>query len=161
MNAQIREKTIIGNNCIIGKDVYIDTGVIIGNRVKIQNGVSIYRGVTVEDNVFIGPNAAFTNDLHPRAFNENWMITPTLIKTGASIGANSTILCGISIGEYSMIGCGSVVIRDVPDHGLVVGNPARLIGYVCECGNKLDNSGYCTVCNIVHKNLKSDKCHHD
>mgnify|MGYP005831117623 FL=1 len=130
----------IGKNCNIGKSVYIDSGVRIGDGVKIQNFVSIYKGVRIEKNVFIGPAVTFTNDLFPRAFiwNQN-KITPTLVKEGASIGANSTIICGLTIGEYSMVGAGSVVTRDVPPFGLVYGNPAKLKGYICYCGKKLSN----------------------
>lgn len=138
--AHIREKAKIGRNCNIGKGVYIDTEVKIGNNVKIQNFVSVYRGVKIEDDVFIGPSVTFTNDLYPRAFiwGEDKII-PTLVKRGASIGANSTIICGITIGEYAMIGAGSVVTRDVPPFGLVYGNPARLKGFVCYCGRELEN----------------------
>ncbi len=133
----IRRGARIGRNCNIGKDVYIDVGVSIGNNVKIQNFVSIYRGVTIEDDVFIGPHATFTNDLYPRAFNESWELIPTKVKKGASIGANATIVCGVTIGEYSMVGAGAVVTKDVPPHALVVGNPARIVGFVCFCGKPL------------------------
>jgi len=136
--AHIRSGARIGRNCNIGKDVYIDVGVEIGDNVKIQNGVSIYRGVRIEDDAFIGPHAVFTNDLYPRSFNRDWKIVPTLVKKGASIGANATIVCGVTIGEYAMIGAGSVVTRDVPPHGLVYGNPARLRGFVCFCGRRLE-----------------------
>lgn len=136
-NAQIREGARVGKYCNIGKDVYIDAGVIIGDRVKIQNGVSVYRGVTVADDVFLGPHMTFTNDLYPRAFHTDWQITETQVKRGASIGANATIVCGHSIGEYAMVAAGSVVTRDVPDYGLFMGNPARLRGYVCRCGHRL------------------------
>jgi len=137
--AHIREKAKIGRNCNIGKCVYIDTGVEIGNNVKIQNFACIYRGVKIEDDVFIGPAVTFTNDLYPRAFIwSEEKIIPTLVKKGASIGANSTIICGITIGEYAMIGAGSVVTRDVPPFGLAYGNPARLKGFVCYCGKKLN-----------------------
>jgi UDP-2-acetamido-3-amino-2,3-dideoxy-glucuronate N-acetyltransferase len=145
VNSQIRERTKVGENCIISKDTYIDHGVTIGDNVKIQNGVSLYSGVTVEDYVFIGPNAVFTNDFYPRAFNEEWVITKTLVKKGASIGANATIICGNELGEYCMVGAGSVVTKNVPKHGLVIGNPAKIIGFVCKCGKKLvDNK--CTYC---------------
>ena len=147
INSQIRENTRIGENCIISKDTYIDTGVAIGANVKIQNGVSVYHGVTIEDDVFVGPNVSFTNDKVPRAFNESWEITETQVEKGASIGANATIVCGIKIGRYAMIGAGSVVIEDVPDYTLVVGNPARIIGKVCECGQRLDKDGKCPKCN--------------
>ncbi len=134
----IREGAVIGENCNIGKCVYIDTDVKIGNNVKIQNFATIYRGVEIEDDVFIGPHVTFTNDLYPRAFSKNWKVVPTLVKKGASIGANATIICGVTIGEYAMIGAGSVVTRDVPSFGLVYGNPAKLKGYVCYCGRKLE-----------------------
>ncbi|MEM2109732.1 MAG: acyltransferase, partial [Candidatus Odinarchaeota archaeon] len=136
--AHVREGSEIGRNCTIGKSVYIDTGVKIGDGVKIQNFVSIYKGVVIESDVFIGPSVTFTNDLFPRSFIwDQSKITPTLIKKGASIGANSTIICGITVGEYALIGAGSVVSKSVPDYGLVYGNPARLKGYVCYCGKKL------------------------
>ncbi|MEN3016845.1 MAG: acyltransferase [Candidatus Methanosuratincola petrocarbonis] len=135
----LRKGARVGENCNIGKDVYIDTGVEIGNNVKIQNGVSIYRGVKVEDDVFLGPHMTFTNDIYPRAFNEDWKTVSTFVKKGASIGANATIICGITIGEYSMVGAGSVVTKNVPPFGLVYGNPARLMGFVCICGKKLVN----------------------
>jgi UDP-2-acetamido-3-amino-2,3-dideoxy-glucuronate N-acetyltransferase len=145
INSQIREDVVIGENCIISKDTYIDHAVNIGSGVKLQNGVSVYNGVTIEDDVFVGPNAAFTNDYYPRAFNQDWKITKTLVRKGASIGANATIVCGHELGEYCMVGSGSVVTKDVPRHALVVGNPARIIGFVCKCGNKLiDNK--CSNC---------------
>lgn len=146
INVQIRENAIIGANCIISKDVYLDYGVEIGDRCKVQNSVSVYNGVTIEDDVFVGPNVAFTNDKVPRAFNVDWKITPTLVQKGASIGANSTIVCGVAIGRYSMIAAGSVVTKSVPNHALVMGNPARVIAYVCECGNRLDSHNRCSVC---------------
>lgn len=133
----IREGAKIGEKCNIGKDVYIDHHVSIGNRVKIQNGVSIYNGVTIEDDVLVGPHVAFTNDLFPRAFSIEWEIVPTLLKKGVSIGANATILCGVTLEEYSMVGAGAVVTTDIPTYALVVGNPARLSGFVCKCGQKL------------------------
>ena len=133
----VRRGAKIGKNCNIGKDVYIDVNVVIGDNVKIQNGVSVYRGVVLEDEVFVGPHVVFTNDLYPRSFSRNWEIVPTRVKKGASIGANATIVCGITIGEYAMIGAGSVVTKNVPRHGLVYGNPARLRGFVCFCGKPL------------------------
>jgi UDP-2-acetamido-3-amino-2,3-dideoxy-glucuronate N-acetyltransferase len=144
--AQVREKVELGKNCIIGKGVYIDFGVCMGDNVKVQNYVSIYHGVTLEDGVFVGPHVCFTNDLRPRAINtdgslkaaDDWVLSPTLIKRGAALGANSTIVCGVTIGAWAMIGSGSVVTRDVPDYGLVRGNPARVTGFVCPCGSKLE-----------------------
>jgi len=152
--SQIREGAKIGENCIISKCVYIDFDVKIGNNVKIQNGVSVYHGVEVEDDVFLGPHMAFTNDLYPRAFNSNWELVTTLVKKGASIGANATIICGTTIGEYAMVGSGAVVTKDVPAYGLVFGNPAKIKGFVCKCGRKAVKVGEekdkvlmeCTVC---------------
>ena len=135
--AHIRKGAKIGKNCNISKDVYIDVNIEIGDNVKIQNGVSVYRGVKIEDDVFLGPHMTFTNDLYPRAFNENWEIIPTLVKKGASIGAHATIVCGVTVGEYAMVGAGAVVTKDVPPFGLVYGNPARLKGFVCYCGRKV------------------------
>jgi len=153
--AHIRKGAKIGKNGNIGKDVYIDTNVIIGDNCKIQNFASLYHGLTVGNNVFIGPHACFTNDLYPRAsiWNEE-RVAKTVVKDGASIGANSTIVAGITIGKYAMVGAGSVVTKDVHAHGLVFGNPARLKGFVCECGNKLTKKGkkrnlvllYCSGC---------------
>ena len=134
----VREKAKIGKNCIIGKDAYIDTEVVIGDNVKIQNFVSVYRGVTIEDDVFVGPGVTFTNDLYPRAFIwSDDKIGYTMVKRGASIGAHAIIICGVTIGEYAMIGAGSVVTKDVVPFGLVYGNPASLAGFVCSCGRKL------------------------
>jgi acetyltransferase-like isoleucine patch superfamily enzyme len=137
INSQIREKSEIGSNCIISKDTYIDTHVKIGNNCKIQNSVSIYQGVTIEDDVFVGPNACFTNDKIPRAFNTEWKIIPTLVKRGVSIGANATIVCGITIGKYAMIASGSVVTKDVEPYSLVMGNPAKHYSYIDKMGNKI------------------------
>ena len=144
-HAQIREGVSIGQHCIIGKGVYIDSGVSIGDNVKIQNYVSVFHGVCIEDGVFVGPHVCFTNDLRPRAVNpdgspkstDDWVVSQTLIRTGVSLGANSTIVCGVTIGTWAMIGAGSVVTRDVPNFGLVFGNPARLRGFVCSCGEQL------------------------
>ncbi len=136
--AHIREGAVLGTGCNVGKGVYVDTGVRIGNNVKVQNFVSIYRGVVIADDVFVGPSVTFTNDLYPRAFIwDDAKIVPTFVENGASIGANSTILCGITIGAYAMVGAGSTVTKDVSPFGLVYGNPARLHGVVCYCGRKL------------------------
>jgi UDP-2-acetamido-3-amino-2,3-dideoxy-glucuronate N-acetyltransferase len=143
--AQVRENARIGAGCVIGKNAYVDTGVIIGDRVKIQNNVSVYHGVTIEEGVFIGPHVCFTNDKVPRAVNRDgsartnadWSVSPTVVRFGAALGANSTILPGVSIGRWAMVGSGSVVTRDVADYELVVGNPARRIGTACPCGEPL------------------------
>ena len=140
INSQIREKSEIGTNCIISKDTYIDTEVKIGNNCKIQNSVSVYHGVTIEDDVFVGPNACFTNDKVPRAFDPEWKITPTFVKKGASIGANATIVCGITLGEYCMVAAGSVVTKDVAPYSLVMGNPAKHYSYVDKMGNKIEGN---------------------
>ncbi len=132
--AHVRKGAKLGENCNIGKDVYIDAEVIIGNRVKIQNGVSVYHGVTIEDDVFCGPHMTFTNDMYPRAFSPTWDVVKTVVKRGSSIGAHATIVCDTTLGEYCMIGSGAVVTKDVPPHALVVGNPAKIIGFVCKCG---------------------------
>jgi acetyltransferase-like isoleucine patch superfamily enzyme len=138
INVQIRENAKIGSGCILSKDVYIDHAVTIGNACKIQNSVSVYNGVTIGDEVFVGPNACFTNDKVPRANNPDWSVTPTQVKSGASIGANATIVCGITIGEYAMVAAGSVVTKDVEPYSLVMGNPARHVGYVDKAGNRVE-----------------------
>lgn len=143
---QVREGANIGRNCRLGKGVYIDKNVKIGNDCKIQNGAVVYDGVTLEDGVLVGPHVTFTNDLYPRAKSEDWEIVPTTVRAGASIGANATIVCGVTIGPYAVVGAGSVVTRDIPSHGLVMGNPARLRGYCCECGRPLDRTMFCSHC---------------
>lgn len=128
----------IGNRCILGQNVYIDKNVSIGNGVKIQNNVSVYDGLIIEDAVFIGPSVVFTNVINPRSFIERkHEFKKTIVGEGASIGANATILCGIQIGAYSLIGAGAVVLENVPAHALIVGNPARRIGWVDKSGNRL------------------------
>jgi acetyltransferase-like isoleucine patch superfamily enzyme len=144
-HAQVREGATIGQHCIVGKGVYVDTGVWVGDNVKIQNYVSLYDGVALEDGVFVGPHVCFTNDLYPRAVDpdgalktaDDWILSQTLVRRGATLGANSTIVCGVTIGRWAMVGAGSVVTHDVPDYGLVWGNPARLRGFVCPCGERL------------------------
>ena len=129
----------IGHNCTIGQNVVISPDVTIGNRVKIQNNVSVYTGVICEDDVFLGPSCVFTNVKNPRsAISRKHQYQPTYIEKGATIGANATIICDCRIGKYAMIGAGSVVTKDIPPYSLVVGNPARQIGWVSECGHRLD-----------------------
>ncbi|GLY21586.1 hypothetical protein Misp04_13180 [Micromonospora sp. NBRC 101691] len=132
--AHVRSTARIGGGCVIGRNVYVDSNVVIGDLCKVQNNVSVYQGVTLEDEVFVGPCAVFTNDFRPRAQNPDWQITPTLVRRGASIGANATLVCGIEVGEYAMIAAGSVVTRDVAPYQLVAGNPARPKGWVNEKG---------------------------
>jgi UDP-2-acetamido-3-amino-2,3-dideoxy-glucuronate N-acetyltransferase len=144
-HAQVRENAILGSNCVISKGVYIDYGVSIGDNVKIQNYVSVYHGVTIKNGVFVGPHVCFTNDFYPRSVNpdgtlksvDDWALSETVVEEGAALGANSTIVCGVTIGKWAMIGSGSVVTHDVPNHGLAWGNPARLHGFVCACGGRL------------------------
>lgn len=151
----------IGKNCKIGQNVVIGRDVCIGNRVKIQNNVSVYKGVILEDEVFCGPSSVFTNVINPRSaiprMNE---LKTTLIKRGATIGANATIICGNTIGKYAFIGAGAVATKDVPDYALVFGNPAKLQGWMCECGTKLEfnnNLAKCKACKKRYKMIGGDK----
>jgi len=137
----VRSGSRIGADCTIGFAVYVDTGVVIGDRCKIQNHVSLYKGVTLEDDVFVGPAVAFTNDRYPRASSTTWEVVATSVRRGASVGANATIVCGVALGAWSMIGAGAVVTTDVPAHGLVTGSPATLRGWVCTCGRPLVRLG--------------------
>ncbi len=160
--AQIRESAQIGESCIIGKGVYIDFEVVIGSRVKIQNGASIYHGVTVEDGVFIGPHACLTNDKLPRAItpagelkrDADWEVGKILIQYGASIGAGAIILPGVTIGRFAVVGAGAVVTKDVASHGLVVGNPARLMGFVCMCGHRLEEESDVQTLRVEDRTLR-------
>jgi len=138
--------TKIGENCNICSHVYIEDNVHIGSNVTIKNGVLIYEGVVIENNVFIGPNVTFTNDIYPRSKNRSFKLKKTIVREGASIGANSTILAGIVIGEYAMIGAGSVLTKSVGKQELWYGNPAKFRGYVCKCGEICDESLICEKC---------------
>jgi len=160
--AAIRAGASVGEECNIGQGTYIDAHVTVGSRVKIQNYCSLFEGLTVEDGVFIGPHVCFTNDLFPRAITpeghlkgaQDWEVTPTLVRYGASIGAGSVIRCGVTIGRFALIGAGAVVTHDVPAHALVLGNPARQQGWVCSCARRLTHLGevdgrligVCAVC---------------
>jgi UDP-2-acetamido-3-amino-2,3-dideoxy-glucuronate N-acetyltransferase len=136
--SHIMRDCVIGERCNIGQNVVVSPGCTIGTNVKIQNNVSVYTGVILEDDVFVGPSAVFTNVINPRSHViRHDEYRQTVIKRGASIGANATIVCGHSLGRYSFVGAGTVVTRDVPDYAMVVGNPARIRGWVCECGVKL------------------------
>ena len=144
----------IGNNCNLGQNVVISPGVKLGNGVKIQNNVSVYTGVNCEDGVFLGPSCVFTNVINPRSFIERKSeYKDTIIKEGASIGANVTIVCGNNIGKFALIGAGAVVTKDVPDYALIVGNPGKQVGHVCKCGEKLhfqNSRAACTVCGLEY-----------
>jgi acetyltransferase-like isoleucine patch superfamily enzyme len=144
-HAQVREEAQIGDDTSLGGGAYVDAGVRIGSTCKIQNGALIYHGATLESEVFVGPLVCILNDLHPRATTldgrrrmpADWELGPVLIRRGASLGGGAVILPNVTVGQFALVGAGTMVTRDVPDHGLVVGNPARLIGYVCRCGRRL------------------------
>ena len=136
---KVRQGAQIGENCIIGQGVHIDFRVSIGKGCKIQNGAQIYHGVTLKDYVFIGPNVTFTNDLYPRADNENWNLLPITVEEHASIGAASTVRCGVNIGRYAMVAAGATVTRNVPPHALVLGQPAKIVDYVDTHGIPLNH----------------------
>lgn len=146
---QVREHARLGANCIVGKDAYIDFGVSIGDNVKIQNGTLIYHGVTIEDGVFIGPQACLTNDKLLRAINPDgtlkrdadWEVGRIGVCYGASMGAGAIVLPDVTIGRFAMVGAGALVTEDAPDHSLVVGVPARVVGYVCQCGHRVEERG--------------------
>ena len=147
--AHVMSGARVGADCNIGEHCFIERGVVLGDRVTVKNGVAVWNGVVAEDDVFLGPNAVLTNDLRPRSKVYRGPVRPTLLKRGASVGANATLLCGITVGARSMIGAGTVVTRDVPAHALIVGNPGRVVGRVCDCGARLngrDASLKCAEC---------------
>ncbi len=155
--AHVMQGARIGADCNIGEHCFVERGVVLGDRVTVKNGVAVWEGVTAEDDVFLGPNAVLTNDIRPRSKVVHDAVVPTLLKKGASVGANATILCGITVGRHAMIGAGAVVTRDVPDHGLVVGNPGRLRGYVCICTRPLLFRGHEAVCECGRRFAKGDQ----
>jgi UDP-2-acetamido-3-amino-2,3-dideoxy-glucuronate N-acetyltransferase len=160
--SHIMPDVTIGRNCVIGQNVFIGKGVNIGNNVKIQNNVSLFEGVTVEDDVFCGPSCVFTNVINPRSHvSRKHEFKPTLVKRGATIGANATIVCGNTVGRHAFIGAGSVVTKDIPDYAMVYGSPARINGWVCECGTKLDfgrkSTSKCSACGKGYRKVESDK----
>jgi len=162
-HAHVREGARLGECCIVGKGAYVDLNVQIGSRVKIQNYALIYQGVTLEDGVFIGPHACLANDKLPRAITpdgalkgaDDWQVGRTTVRYGASVGAGSIVLPGVTIGRFAMVGAGAVVTRDVPDFGLVVGQPARLVGHVCRCGQTLSRgvagAHWCARCQEAYE----------
>ena len=151
--AHVMRGARIGARCNICDHVFVESRVTIGDDVTLKNGVAVWDAVTLGNSVFVGPYAVFTNDKNPRAAvkKDRDKFLPTRVREGASIGANATIICGVTIGRYAFVGAGAVITRDVPDYAMVVGNPARMIGYMCECGGKLPPS---LVCNCGRKFLK-------
>jgi len=155
--AHIRENAVVGASCVIGAEVYVGAGVRMGQNCKVQNQALLYEGVTLEDGVFVGPQVCFTNDFLPRAVNpdgslksaEDWQVGQTLVRAGASVGASSVVVAGVTIGRWALVGAGSIVTRDVPDYALVYGNPAKVRGWVCACARRLrveTGQGYCDTC---------------
>jgi UDP-2-acetamido-3-amino-2,3-dideoxy-glucuronate N-acetyltransferase len=149
------KNSTLGKNCNLGQNVHVASGVKIGNNVKIQNNVSLYTGVELEDDVFCGPSMVFTNVINPRSHvNRKNEYQRTLIRRGASLGANSTIVCGTTVGEYAFVGAGAVVTKDIPNHALVVGCPAHQIGWMCRCGVRLtiqDGKSQCESCGLTYE----------
>jgi UDP-2-acetamido-3-amino-2,3-dideoxy-glucuronate N-acetyltransferase len=144
--AHVMEGASVGADCNIGEHCFVERGAVLGDRVTVKNGVAVWDGVTAEDDVFIGPAAVLTNDLRPRSRTPDFRPVPTRLGRGCSIGANATILCGIRVGAFALVGAGAVVTRDVPDHGLVVGNPARVSGFVCVCAKTLRFAADTALC---------------
>lgn len=135
----------VGQHCNLCHGVYVEKGSVIGDHVTIKNHVSIFDGVTIESDAFIGANVSFINDRYPRSHREDaWTLEPTLVKKGATIGAGAVIMCGVTVGSYALIGAGSVVLKNVPDHAIFVGNPAAFKGYVCQCGRALNEYYRCS-----------------
>ncbi|MCL4455819.1 MAG: N-acetyltransferase [Nitrospirae bacterium] len=156
--SHILKDSVIGDNCIIGQNVSIGPEAHIGNRCKIQNNVSVYKGIYLEDDVFCGPSCVFTNVYNPRAFIERkHEFKETRVKKGATIGANATIICGITVGKYAMVGAGSVIKSDVPDHAVVAGVPAKQKGWVCKCGTTLDFNNTDAVCKYCGNRYKYEE----
>lgn len=163
--SQILKGAQIGKNCVIGHNCFIGSGAKIGNNVKLESNIDVWDLVTLEDYVFVGPSAVFTNDLSPRAkypkskYPKYGKWLSTLVKEGASIGANATVVCGKTIGRWAMVGAGAVVVKDVPDYAIVVGVPAKTIGFICECGNKIefkDNKAVCKICKRKYKKIRNE-----
>jgi len=143
-NANILDGAVVGAQCNICDGCYIERGAVIGDHVTLKNGVAVFDGITLQDDVFVGAGAAFINDRNPRSNRSDaWVLEKTLVQKGATIGANATVMCGVTIGKYAVIGAGCVVIKNVPDHTIVIGNPARPTGYACRCGRTLNDELKC------------------
>lgn len=150
-------KARVGARCNLGEGVFVEEGAVIGNDCTIKNGVALWEGVRLGNKVFVGPNAVFTNVVRPRAgrrLSSKSHFLPTVVEDGVTIGANATILCGVTIGSYAFVAAGAVVLRDVPSYALVVGNPARFRGWVCRCAARLDHALVCRTCNILYQENK-------
>ncbi|MBL7053966.1 N-acetyltransferase [Patescibacteria group bacterium] len=162
-HCQILGNAKIGENCTIGHNCFIGSKTKLGNNIKLESNIDVWDLITLEDYVFVGPSVVFTNDPNPRAkypkkqYPQYGQWQSTLVKTGASIGANATIICGITIGKHSFIGAGAVVNKDISDYALAVGVPAKQIGWICECGNKIEFKKQETICNICQKKYKKEK----
>jgi acetyltransferase-like isoleucine patch superfamily enzyme len=167
-DVQVRERVRIGAQCVLGKGVYVDTDVTIGDRCKLENNVSVFTPAVLEDGVFLGPGVVLANDRVPRAVKPDgtlkgavdWQARPVTVRTGAAVGAGSVLLPGVTIGPWALVGAGAVVRTDVPAHALVVGNPARFIGYVCACGARLADAGLaglvCPACAVADANVRAE-----
>jgi acetyltransferase-like isoleucine patch superfamily enzyme len=158
--SNIQDGAVIGKGCNICDGSFVERGAVVGNHVTIKHHVQIFDGVTIEDDVFVGSNAAFINDRYPRSHRKNaWTLEKTLVKKGVTLGANCVILCGVTIGEYAVVGAGSVVTKDVPAHVIVRGNPAVAHGYACQCGRRLDRRLKCACGNEYQTNAQGIKIH--
>jgi len=148
----------IGKNCIIGQNVFVASGAILGNNIKLQNNVSVFKAVTLEDDVFCGPSMVFTNVFNPRSFiSRKKEFRATLVRKGATIGANATVICGNTIGQYAFIGAGSVVTKDIPDYALVYGNPGKVKGWVCQCAEEIIFRSGRAKCQVCGKKYRKDR----
>ena len=152
----VMEGARIGTDCNVGEHCFVERGATLGDRVTVKNGVSVWEGTRVGNDVFLGPHCVLTNDLHPRSRNKDWVLSPVVLQDGCSIGAGATLLGGITVGRHALVSAGAVVTRDVPDQALVVGNPARQLGWVCTCGHPLVEEGGRLTCDCGRAYLLAD-----